>query len=270
MYQLIVITLICSNTDFQEKPIEFCRYFHQRGYPVSITDSALKKVTSLSREACIDSSNNRDQSNRPILVLTYHPFASKVKDIIYKHYDLLSSNRETNHLFQDLPLTAWRRDTNLKDKLVHTRERGVEVVAGSFPCDRSRCNTCRFIVNTDHVFGPKGSVVVTNRCIYTSVNIVYCISCLKCGFSYVGSTVRRLGDRFVEHLRLTRQNNHNYPVSLHFNTNNHSIADMSVSGICQVTGSEDQLRLKEEEIIFRLGTLEPRGMNKNFTSFPTI
>ena len=244
--------------------------FHRRDYPVSVTDIAMEKVSSLSREACINSNNTNDSSNRPILTLTYHPFANKVKNIIYKHFNLLRTHRETTSLFRELPLTSWRRDTNLRDMLVHTEERDREVSVGSFPCDCSRCSTCPFNVHTDRVFGPKGSMAVSGRFTCTSTNVVYCILCLKCGFLYIGSTVRRLGDRFVEHLRCTRQNYRYFPVPAHFNTNNHNVSHMSVSGICQVSGKEDRLRLKEEEIIFRLGTLEPLGMNKPFTSFPTI
>ena len=140
--------------------------------------------------------------------------------------------------------------------------------AGSFPCNRPRCGTCRYIVDTNYIFGPKNRIAVVGKFTCISNNIVYCITCQKCGFLYIGSTVRRLGDRFVEHLRLTRQGNKNYPVSLHFTTNGHSISDMSISGVCMVSGSEGSLRMREEELIFRLETLEPEGINKLFTSFP--
>ena len=111
-------------------------------------------------------------------------------------------------------------------------------------------------------------MAVSGRFSCISSNIVYCISCTKCGLLYIGSTVRRLGDRFVEHLRLTRLKNQYFPVSVHFNRNGHN-SHMSVSVICQVLGSSEQLRLKEERIIFHLGTLHPYGMNRMFHSFPS-
>lgn len=243
-------------------------YFHQRGYPVSITDSALKKVQSLSRDACIDSHNNNNAQTRPILTLTYHPFANKVKNIIYKYFNLLSSSDDTNVIFNEPPLTAWRRDTNLKDILVHTVDNDKEGLAGSFPCNRSRCGTCPYIVNTSHIFGPKGNMAVSGTFTCISTNVIYCISCLKCGFLYIGSTVRRLGDRFVEHLRLTRLNDIHFPVSIHFNSDDHNVSHMSISVICQVSGSVEQLRQREEKIIYHLGTLQPFGMNRLFNAFP--
>ena len=113
-------------------------------------------------------------------------------------------------------------------------------------------------------------MAVTSRFTCTTTNVVYCITCLKCGLLYIGSTVRRLGDRFAEHLRHTRQGNQHYPVSKHFNSNGHNFSDMSISGVCRTTGAEDRLRLREEEIIFLLGTREPMGINKQFTSFPIL
>ena len=266
--QLLRLRRICSSdADFQDKSNELCSYFHQRGYPTTVTNSALSRVSRLSRESCIDTDNNNKSNDRPILALTYHPFSIRVKNIIYKHFDILRSNQETRSLFSKLPITAWRRDTNLKDLLVHSKHQSMEEAPGSFPCDRSRCNTCPYIVNTDHIFGPKGSVAVAGRFTCTTSNVVYCITCIKCNLLYIGSTVRRLGDRFAEHLRYTRQNNRYYPVSAHFNSVNHSVSDLSISGICKVSGNEDRLRLKEEEIIYHLGTLEPQGMNKQFHSF---
>eukprot|EP00061_Rhincodon_typus_P016303 g44444.t1 len=38
----------------------------------------------------------------------------------------------------------------------------------------------------------------------TSVNLVYCIRCFRCGLLYIGETERMLGDRFVEHLHSVR------------------------------------------------------------------
>ena len=228
-------------------------------------------MSSLSREICLNNYRVNHRTNeRPILTLTYHPLSIRVKNVIYKHLNILRSNPETSSTFTDIPLTAWRRDNNLNDIFVHTEHSGRDDTRGSFPCDRARCNTCPFIVNTDHVFGPKNSTAVTSKFTCTTTNVVYCITCLKCGLLYIGSTIRRLGDRFTEHLRLTRQNNHCYPVSAHFNNNDHNVSDMSISGICRVSGNEDLLRQKEEETIFRLGTLEPFGLNKQFTSFPII
>ena len=112
--------------------------------------------------------------------------------------------------------------------------------------------------------------MVNDRFTCISTNVIYCITCLRCGKLYIGSTIRRLGDRFAEHLRYARQDSRLYPVSKHFISNGHNISDMTVSGLRMVSGNEHRLRLVEEEIIFRLGTLEPHGTNKLFTSFPVL
>jgi hypothetical protein len=76
--------------------------------------------------------------------------------------------------------------------------------------------------------GSKGTVTPVGNFSCISKNIVYCIVCQKCGDLYVGETERRLGDRFMEHLRDVKNNNNNKEVSIHFNQNGHSVNNMKV------------------------------------------
>ena len=64
-------------------------------------------------------------------------------------------------------------------------------------------------------------------------------------------------------------NDVHFPVSIHFNNDDHNISHMSVSVICQISGSLEQLRQREERIIYQLGTLQPFGINRLFNAFPT-
>eukprot|EP00061_Rhincodon_typus_P005587 g25279.t1 len=41
---------------------------------------------------------------------------------------------------------------------------------------------------------------IRQRFICTSVNLVYCYHCSRCGLLYIGETKRRVSDCFVEHL----------------------------------------------------------------------
>eukprot|EP00061_Rhincodon_typus_P019154 g9566.t1 len=67
----------------------------------------------------------------------------------------------------------------------------------------------------------------------TSVNVVYCIRCSRCGLLYIGETKRRIGDRFVEHLRSVRDKRQHLPVVNHFNSPSHSLDDVSILGLLQ-------------------------------------
>eukprot|EP00061_Rhincodon_typus_P001486 g14936.t1 len=94
----------------------------------------------------------------------------------------------------------------------------------------------------------------------TSANVVYCIHCSQCGLLYIGETKRRLGDGFVEHIRLVRDKRQHLPVANYFNSPSHSLDDMSILGLLQCHNDSTQ-KLEELHLIFRLGTLQLNGLN---------
>eukprot|EP00061_Rhincodon_typus_P003601 g20490.t1 len=89
------------------------------------------------------------------------------------------------------------------------------------------------------------------------------IRCSQCGLLYISETKRRLRDRFVEHLRSVRQH---LPVANHFNSSSHSLGDMSILGLLKCHNDATR-KLEEQRHIFRLGSLQPGGLNVDFTSF---
>eukprot|EP00061_Rhincodon_typus_P002732 g18322.t1 len=100
----------------------------------------------------------------------------------------------------------------------------------------------------------------------TSINVVYCIRCSRCGLLYVKETKQRLRDHIVEHLCSVHDKRLHLPVVNHFNSSSHSLDDMSILGLLQCHNDTTQ-RLQEQQLIFRLGTLQPNGLNVDFTSF---
>ena len=102
---------------------------------------------------------------------------------------------------------------------------------GTFPCGRSRCNTCTHTNASPTINTPGGCITITSRYTCISQNVVYVIKCCTCNKIYIGETGRRLGDRFREHLRSTRQANTDLPVGRHFASPSHACTDMLVSVI---------------------------------------
>eukprot|EP00061_Rhincodon_typus_P000636 g12276.t1 len=100
----------------------------------------------------------------------------------------------------------------------------------------------------------------------TSANVVYCIRCNRCGLLYIGETKQRLGDRLVEHLCSVRNKQLHLPVANHFSSLSHSLDDVSILGLLHCHNDATR-RLQEQHIIFCLGTLQPKGINVDFTSF---
>eukprot|EP00061_Rhincodon_typus_P003945 g21369.t1 len=79
----------------------------------------------------------------------------------------------------------------------------------------------------------------------TSMNVVYCIRCFRCGHLYIGETKRRLGDRFVENLCSVCDKRQHLLVANHFNSPSQSLGDMSILGLLQC--HNDAIRKLEEQ-----------------------
>eukprot|EP00061_Rhincodon_typus_P000231 g10974.t1 len=94
----------------------------------------------------------------------------------------------------------------------------------------------------------------------TSANVVCCIRCSQRGLLYIGETKRRLGDHFVEHLHSVHDKRQHLPVTNHFNSTSHSLDDRSILGLLQCHNNIT-CKLEEQHLIFRLGSLQPNGLN---------
>ena len=103
-------------------------------------------------------------------------------------------------------LCAYRRDTNLRDSLVRSHLNDTTASdedRGTFPCGRSRCNTCAHTNASPTINTLGGCININSKYTCISQNVVYVIKCRTCNKIYIGETGRRLGDRFREHLRST-------------------------------------------------------------------
>ena len=82
---------------------------------------------------------------------------------------------------------------------------------------------------------------------------------------YIGETGRRLADRFQEHHRDIINGRSDLPVPAHFNQPNHTLEDMKV-GVSKAGLTNQEYRKKQEmELIFKYGTVGPRGLNQDFS-----
>ena len=104
--------------------------------------------------------------------------------------------------------------------------------------------------------------------------IIYCIKCVKCGILYIGETCRQLNNRFGEHLRNVQNRTHESAgradnadsnVSRHFNLPDHSKTDMSILALITAPNCSKQRKTLEKRLIFKLSTLQPNGLNKQFS-----
>ena len=142
-------------------------FFENRGYPHSVITNSQRRAQGISRERALSNSERRDsarRSDKVPLVLTYHPKNQEVKKILLKKFHILTDDPTTKEIFNTKPLCIYRRDTSLRDILVHSallsRADDTQATsAGTYPCHRPRCHTCDFtrrtatVTNETEMFG---------------------------------------------------------------------------------------------------------------------
>ena len=103
--------------------------------------------------------------------------------------------------------------------------------------------------------------------VYTTSNIIYCITCTLCSKLYIEESGRKLGDRFREHLLDVKNKGSELskPVARHFNLPGHSHEHMEICEINLHLGNNETRKRKEQRPIFALGTLPSNGINERFS-----
>ena len=192
-------------------------FFEQRGYSPACLQNDLQAIRRLDRAGVLNNHNPSNQrSERIPLVLTYHPLNERIKRILLRNFNILSSDPETRAVFPQPALVAYRRDSNLRDSLVHTSDSSQSSFkAGTSPCLHAGCCTCHYIFSDTSVRGPQNSFVIKKAFSYQTSGLVYYISCHRCPALYIGETGRTLRQRFGEHLRSIEKSLLGFPVAEH-------------------------------------------------------
>lgn len=229
---------------FWKRAVKWCLSLNSVDTPDCLQND-LQAIRRLDRAGVLNNHNPSNQRSEMIpLFLTYHPFNERIKRILLCNFNILSSHPETRAVFPQPPMVAYRRDSNLRDILVHTSDcNQSSFQAGTSPCLHARCRSCLFISSDTSVRGPQNSFVIKKAFSCQTSGLVYCISCRHCPALYIGETGRTLRQRFGEHFRSIEQNLPGFPVAEHFNTAGHSIDDALVQGIMLSVDNAQRERL---------------------------
>ena len=203
---------------------------------------------------------------------------------IIKHFwPVLHTSKTLTRLFQEEPMCAFRRSTNLKDTLVtarisypHTpKEKKLLPNPRHTTCPNITCRYCRILTKCNKV---SSSYLLTEfdkriwcRTSCLTTNVVYLITCLKCNIQYVGETKRPLQKRMYEHIRsIDKFGNPSVqatPVGEHFNCSCQRPARYNFQILETIRGNTDLEQVntyrKKRELwwILTLRTLDPIGLN---------
>ena len=178
---------ICSDdADFMKRAIEMKEYFRARDYSDNLANNDLRKVSN-ARSTLLTStptSHNESTSNKVPLVLTYNPFNAGTRSIMLDNFNILSSDPEARRIFPEPPLVSYRRERNLGDILVNSSNASPSPLppppedAGSFPCQRPRCKTCKHITSQTFLQGPKSAHHIRFTCSTTILPVSMRILCI--------------------------------------------------------------------------------------------
>ena len=115
--QALRIKLICtSSKDFEHHRKELKERFLEQGYSSELLDKHIKTDEKLDRNELIKG-NKKDRpiSTRIPLEITYNRFLPNISKIIRKNWNILSVNRSLKKIFQNEPVTAFKRNKNFKE-----------------------------------------------------------------------------------------------------------------------------------------------------------
>ncbi|XP_064158133.1 nuclear GTPase SLIP-GC-like [Anguilla rostrata] len=151
----------------------------------------------------------------------------------------LHSNTEKHRTEETVPETAPMAEAGPSSWTAGYRT-GVDT------CKFQGCLCCRNIWKGAVIFQSTATgkqYNITQRLTCKTPSVIYIIQCKKCPKQYVGKTATTLQKRFKEHRSSIRHRQHR-PISDHFNNIGHSLEDLILFPIEQVTGFE---ALKERE-----------------------
>ena len=260
----IRICRICSKTDWRDiRLAELKISLIERGYPENLVSDQINRAKIIPRDSLLQYKTKTVHQRIP-LVSTYNPHHPDIKQITNNHLKILHKSNRCLNAIPVSPMLAHRRCNNLRDLLVHSEIKQCILPSGFHKCESTRgCNICKFSENSSQFYSHSTTTKYTIRqhITCTSKNIIYLITCKRCQKQYVGETKTQFRLRFNNHLSTIRRKT-NTPVAIHFNENQHTIEDLTITGIIKLNKSDDILRRKLESVwISKLNTLTPNGLN---------
>ena len=141
------------------------------------------------REASLQSKPNQEKAARIPLVDTYHPILPSFHLITEHHQTIFHTSERLREELWHPPLIAFCRPRNLRDLFVRTTLTITSHESpGNHSCWGPRCKKCPILMATGEFSSHLTTKVfkVKFSASYKSSNVIYLITCRRCGLQYVG------------------------------------------------------------------------------------
>ena len=115
----------------------------KQGYDQKLVDEQLEKVDKLARDNLLQEKDQEQQDPKRIpLTLTYNRFLPNLTAVVRKNWNILQTNKSRRELFQEQPITAFKRNKNLKEIIGDTPIENGKVKKFSIPSRTGKCTPC--------------------------------------------------------------------------------------------------------------------------------
>jgi len=270
--------------------------FISRGYPSSVVNTQVDRVLSLNRTDLIKYKSIKDLNNplnfTPFVLTFSNVFNNNSKNSIYKTVSLIWSEltrmapilkginppkiifkkgASISNLVESsvYPPKWWNNNTNAtvyRNDASDIRNNALEVKRNTYkckPCNGKKCQTCDLISTNSNFRSTtyNKTIPIQTDCNCDTKDIIYLITCTKCNIQYVGESGQKLRDRINNH-KSTIRTGKLTPIAIHFNSNDHSIENLSVN-IIETFNTNNLMHRRTREYYWqlRLGTIYPKGLN---------
>ena len=248
---------ICSShADYVKHMKDLKTRLLARGYPESIINTSFRKADKTDRTQLLQNkARTVKKVDRVPMVVTFSSHLPDINMILNKKRHILHQSDRLKNIFPENSMVAYRRGRNLQDMLVHAKTKKLMrgEPAGVQNCGKE-CVICRrMYISSDRIHGPnqaKGHCTFDKTIGCRSTNVIYGIWCNVCDcVCYVGETGGTLYVRLSNHLSTirTKKTSQEYPVSIHFNSADHSIDNVKIIGLERVWSTDVNYRREREK-----------------------
>ena len=176
------IVRVCTKPETRDKRMrELKELLLARDYPERLIDSALDKARAVPRhKALMKGIKRRQQKNAgPVFALKYNPRLPSISNIQAKHWRSMSNDPYMKEVFPQPPITAYRRQKNLRDFLIRAKvsepKRPQRHTRGMSKCGQA-CTACPYIQERKNIRIKENSYWEINRSTNCqSSNVIYMI-----------------------------------------------------------------------------------------------
>lgn len=219
--QYLRLRRICSQeADFKTEADALRIRLTMRGYSKNCIKRAYKKATTFTRDEALFGRRHKEPSSTVRLITTYNSQHNKVKEILNRHWYLLTNDAILNKYVKNYPEITFRRAKSIRDKVTRSHFDTLNGVGesqgqtnGTWKCEK--CDFCSWIYVNQSMYLPNGKMHTIHHFVdCQTIGIVYIMFCI-CGAFYIGKTKRQFWRRIKDHIYYGHSNKLNTPIGRH-------------------------------------------------------